>query len=74
MMISGFLFMPESPRWLVSKEREEEAAEILKRIRPVNYDTEAEIKEIREAVERDRSLETGTWDVIKRICEHQPTR
>ena len=66
--------MPESPRWLVSKEREQEAAEILKRIRPRNYDTEAEIKEIRDAVERDRSLETGTWNVIKRICEHQPTR
>ena len=66
--------MPESPRWLVSKDREHGAAEILERIRPSNYDTGAEIKEIREAVERDRNLETGTWDVIKRICEHQPTR
>ena len=66
--------MPESPRWLVSKDRDQEAAEILKKIRPRNYDTEAEIREIKEAVERDKSLETGTWDVIKRISEHQPTR
>ena len=72
--MSGFIFMPESPRWLVSKDRDQEAAEILKKIRPRSYDTEAEIREIKEAVERDKSLETGTWDVIKRISEHQPTR
>ena len=66
--------MPESPRWLMSRGREQEAAEILKRIRPRSYDTGAEIREIKEAVERDKSIETGTWHVIRRICSHQPTR
>lgn len=53
----GMIFLPETPRWLMTKGREEEAKEIIKRIDP-NGDADEEIRQIKEAMHRE---EGGDW-------------
>ncbi|MDT0690970.1 sugar porter family MFS transporter [Salegentibacter sp. F188] len=45
-------FIPKSPRWLISKSRNEEAMEVLQIIDP-NYDVEAKMKEIKSQSETE---------------------
>ena len=65
--------MPESPRWLLSREREEEARAVLRKIRPAAGDIEAEIREIQENIRQDGDV--GSFvSVVRKIFQHQPTR
>lgn len=50
-LLIGMYFMPETPRWLVSQDREEEARDVLRQSR-TEEETEREIREIKE-VERE---------------------
>jgi sugar porter (SP) family MFS transporter len=52
----GITFMPESPRWLMIKDKEEEARRVLKNIGREN-DLELELKEIKQIADS----ETGGW-------------
>ncbi|GBO20619.1 Proton myo-inositol cotransporter, partial [Araneus ventricosus] len=44
----AFLFMPESPRWLVAKGRYEDALSVLKRVRTTDDDIQEEFRAIQE--------------------------
>jgi SP family sugar:H+ symporter-like MFS transporter len=52
-LLVGMYFMPETPRWLVSREREDEARDVLRQTRD-DEAVEREIREIKE-VEREES-------------------
>ncbi len=55
MLFTGMLLLPNSPRWLVMRDRVDEAREVLKRVRdPEDPATEQELQEIVTAVEEDR--------------------
>ena len=57
--------MPESPRWLVAKNREREAREVLKMIYPDGYDVNVIVTEIKDTIEKESIAEHAVgWDVI----------
>jgi sugar porter (SP) family MFS transporter len=51
-LLVGMYFLPETPRWLVSKDRDEEARRVLSRTRP-EEEVERELQEIRNAEEEE---------------------
>ena len=65
--------MPESPRWLLSTSKDEESRKILQKIRPENYDIDSEIRDIKDAIEKDSNV-SGLGEVLVKIINHQPTR
>lgn len=60
----GMLRMPESPRWLLSKDRETEALQVLRTIR-TNERAEAELAEIRDLALLERVTQTGGFRDLK---------
>ena len=62
-LLIGMFFLPETPRWLVSQDRDEDARDVLRRSRN-EEDTEKEIRDIREVEEQEegglREL-TASW-------------
>uniref|UniRef100_A0A671LN25 Proton myo-inositol cotransporter-like n=1 Tax=Sinocyclocheilus anshuiensis TaxID=1608454 RepID=A0A671LN25_9TELE len=68
----GFLFLPESPRWLLQKGDTQNARLVLSRIRGgVNVDEEYE--RIRSSIEEEK-IDAGEGPVLWRILTFAPTR
>ncbi|QLQ77768.1 hypothetical protein HG537_0A00150 [Torulaspora globosa] len=68
----GLLFLPESPRWLMHKDRVGESWNVWKRLRDVNEESnKVEFLELRQAAEQDkqlRSSETRFQSVFNLVC------
>lgn len=64
-VVIGLFFTPESPRWLISKGRKEQALVSLDRLRPTrevdNGTTTAEVNALEEAIVEAKSVRNGRW-------------
>ncbi|CAL8291668.1 unnamed protein product [Boreogadus saida] len=73
LQFGGFLFLPESPRWLLQKGRGQEGRVVLQRIRG-GRGVDQEYDTIRTSVEEEEKQAGGGGLVIWRILCHAPTR
>ncbi|KAK8060984.1 general substrate transporter [Apiospora saccharicola] len=65
-LISGIFFLQESPRWLLEKDRADDARRSLRRLRRGldEHVIELEFREIRDVILADRELGNVTWKSI----------
>jgi sugar porter (SP) family MFS transporter len=61
------LRLPESPRWLVKRDRRDDAERVLQRVRPEGFDIAAELREIEELEERKQETKRSNrgWSGLK---------
>ncbi|ESP00301.1 hypothetical protein LOTGIDRAFT_148971, partial [Lottia gigantea] len=66
--IIGFILLPESPRWLLDKNKESEAREVLTAIRGTT-DIEAELFEIKRVceIEKQAKIDSNGFTVVRML-------
>ena len=67
------MFMPESPRWLIAKNRQTEAVSVLKKIRNSN-DVTVEVEQIRASVDQAAAASSDSGSIVRRVVASQPVR
>ncbi|KAJ8393395.1 hypothetical protein AAFF_G00061170 [Aldrovandia affinis] len=69
----GFLFLPESPRWLIQRGRTQKARRVLSQIRG-NQNIDEEYDSIKSSIEEEERDCAGGGPVIWRMLTYPPTR
>lgn len=67
----GVLWLPNSPRWLMTQGREEDALSALSFFRKKSYDPTPELREITEQVESKDSLGSSIWGQLRMLFNNQ---
>ncbi|XP_042872927.1 facilitated trehalose transporter Tret1-2 homolog [Penaeus japonicus] len=67
--LTGLLFLPHSPRWLVTRGRFEEAKDSLSFFRGNSYDSSSELASITEQVDRTQRRKSGFSNQVRMIME-----
>ena len=60
-LLVSMIFLPETPRWLASKDRQDDARAALRRVRAEGADIEAEMKTIQKVTDETRGAKTRGW-------------
>ncbi|KAF7694063.1 proton myo-inositol cotransporter-like [Silurus meridionalis] len=69
----GFLFLPESPRWLIQKGLTQKARRVLSQIRG-NQNIDEEYESIKSSIEEEEKDSAGDGPVLWRMLTYPPTR
>lgn len=60
-LLASMFFLPETPRWLASKDRTDDARAALERVRTGDADLDGEMDEMQKAIANNRKARTRGW-------------
>ncbi|XP_058797884.1 facilitated trehalose transporter Tret1-like [Phymastichus coffea] len=63
--VGSFIFIPESPVWLMSKGRRLDASAALKRLRGDAYDVNCEVGQLQKEAEENASRSSSVFDLVR---------